>query len=198
MTQAAGCKHQWDNSQQSWRPQHDEWGNSSINGILVAGDAAGINGARSAEHAGRLAAFQILHALNKLDQQQRDQLARNDRKWMQGERHIRPFLEALFTIPRTLLATPDDDTVICRCEEITAGQIRAAVTAEHDDSNQVKFLTRCGMGPCQGRQCVNAVAHITAQACNKPVQHMGHYRGRPPVTPLSLGQLASLPAVEAN
>ena len=193
LTQAAGCKHQWDNSQQCWRPEHDEWGNSSIEGILVAGDGAGIGGARTAEHTGRLAAIQILYALGRLDRQERNQLSANDRKWMKEEQYIRPFLEALFHIPqKTLLATPDDETVVCRCEEVTAGQIRAAVADGHGDSNQVKFLTRCGMGPCLGRQCANAVAHIIAVAQGKPVQEIGHYRGRPPVTPLTLGQLATL------
>lgn len=198
LTEAAGCTHRWDSSQQCWRPEHDAWGNSSIAGILVAGDGAGINGARFAEHAGRLAAFQILHALGKLDRQQRDRLAREDRKRMADERHIRPFLEALFAIPRTMLAVPDNDTIVCRCEEITAGEIRAAVAAEHSDSNQIKFFTRCGMGACQGRQCANAVAHIAAAARNQPVEQMGHYRGRPPVAPLTLGQLASLPAETAR
>ena len=192
LTQAVGCEHQWDNSQQCWRPKHDEWGNTSIEGILVAGDGAGINGARSAEHAGRLTAIQALYALGKLNNQQRQELARDDRKWMREERHVRPFLEAYYKIPENILATPDDDTVVCRCEEVTAGQIRAAVNKGHDDSNQVKFLARCGMGPCQGRQCANAVAHITAAASNQPIQQMEQYRGRPPVTPLTLGQLATL------
>ncbi len=192
LTQAAGCEHQWDPSQQCWRPMHDEWGETSIEGLLVAGDGAGINGARSAEHAGRLAAFQILYSLGVLSSQERDQMANEDRKWMRDERHIRPFLEAFFQIPKNLLATPDDETIVCRCEEITAGQIRDAAVKGHEDSNQVKFLARCGMGPCQGRQCANTVAHITASATNEPVQQMGLYRGRPPVTPLTLGQLASL------
>ena len=193
LTQAAGCQHEWDKSQQCWRPQHDEWGNTSIDGILVAGDNAGIGGARTAEHAGRLAALQAIYALGKINQQERDKLAENDRKWMHEDLRVRPFLEAFFHIPqKSMLATPDDDTIVCRCEEVTAGEIRAAVANKHSDSNQVKFLTRCGMGPCQGRQCANAVAHIVAVASGKPVQETNHYRGRPPVTPLSLGQLATL------
>ena len=111
---------------------------------------------------------------------------------MRDDLHIRPFLESFFHIPRKLLAVPDDDTIVCRCEEVTAGDIRMAVAGGHSDSNQVKFLTRCGMGPCQGRQCAEAVAHIVAAAGGEKVATGGHYRGRPPVTPLTLGQLASL------
>ena len=192
LTQAAGCQHQWDGSQQCWRPQHDEWGNTSIEGILVAGDGAGINGARSAEHAGRLAGLQALFALGALTQAERDKQSVNDRKSMQDERHIRPFLEAYFAIPQKMLATSDKNTIVCRCEEITAGQIREAVDNAHGDSNLVKYLSRCGMGPCQGRQCANAVAHIVADAGGQAISVSSHFRGRPPVAPLTLGQLAGL------
>ncbi len=191
LSQAAGCNHQWDNSQQCWKPQVDKWGNSSIDGIPIAGDSAGIGGARTAEHAGRLAAIQVLFQLNKISQLERKKLAHNDRKWMREERHIRPFLEAFFHIPGKLLREPDDHTIVCRCEEVTAGDIRQAVADGHQDSNQVKFLTRCGMGPCQGRQCAEAVSHIVA-AANKDNYPRAIYRGRPPVTPLTLGQLATL------
>ncbi|WP_428352993.1 NAD(P)/FAD-dependent oxidoreductase [Methyloprofundus sp.] len=192
LTQAAGCDHRWDSSQQCWRPQHDEWGNTSIEGIIAAGDGAGINGARSAEHAGRLAGLQALFSLGIISQEKRDKQAITERKWMRDELHIRPFLEAYFAIPQNMLATTDKDTIVCRCEEITAGEIRAAVANSHADSNQVKYLSRCGMGPCQGRQCANAVAHIVADAGGQAISDNSFFRGRPPVAPLTLEQLASL------
>ncbi len=192
LTQAAGCRHVWDDSQQCWRPQHDEWGRTDIVGILVAGDGAAINGARSAEHAGRLAGFAILADLGVINQSERDRLAVEDRRWMREDRYIRPFLEAYFSIPKSLLVTPEDETIVCRCEEISAGQIRRAVAEGHQDSNQVKFFTRCGMGPCQGRQCGHAVAQIVADASGTAISEVGHFRGRPPVAPLSLGQLSAL------
>jgi len=198
LSRAAGCEHGWDNSQQCWSPQRDDWGQSSIDGIQIAGDGAGIGGARTAEHAGRLAALQAVHALGLIDRWERDLLAQDDRKWMREELHIRPFLDAFFHIPGKLLSVPDDDTIVCRCEEVTAGEIRTAVADGHSDSNQVKFLTRCGMGPCQGRQCADAVAHIVAAAGGQSIDQGGHYRGRPPVTPLTLGQLASLTTGETE
>jgi len=192
LSQAAGCRHCWDDSQQCWRPLLDGWGNSSIDGILIAGDGAGIGGARAAEHAGRLAAWQMACALGRIDSDERDRLARDDRGWLRAERHVRPFLDAFFRIPGSLLVTSRDDTIVCRCEEITAGEIRAAVAQGHDDANQVKFLTRCGMGACQGRQCAASVAHIVAAQGGKHPANGGPFRGRPPVAPLTLGQLASL------
>lgn len=198
LTQAAGCQHRRDSSQQCWRPQHNEWGNTSIDGILIAGDDAGINGVRSAEYAGRLAVLQALFSLGVISQAERNQQSINPRKQMRKERHIRPFLEAYFAIPQNMLATTDKSTIICRCEEITAGEIRAAVDNAHGDSNQVKYLSRCGMGPCQGRQCANAVAHIVADAGGEALSDSSLFRGRPPVAPLTLAQLASLSAENAS
>ena len=63
LSQLAGCSHNWDSRQQCFRPQLDVWGNSSIENILIAGDGAGIGGARTAEHAGRLAALQAACSL---------------------------------------------------------------------------------------------------------------------------------------
>ncbi|WP_460084765.1 (2Fe-2S)-binding protein, partial [Streptomyces variabilis] len=54
-----------------------------------------------------------------------------------------------------------DDTVICRCEEVTAGAVREALTLGAGDTRTVKLLTRAGMGWCQGRVCAPGVAAVT-------------------------------------
>ena len=192
LSRAAGCAHYWDAAQQCWRPRVDPWGNTDVDGILIAGDGDGIAGARSAEHAGRIAAFQVLHALGRIDAVDRDRAALQDREWMIDDLRIRPFLESLFRVSEDLLRVPDDSTLVCRCEEVSAGAIRAAVVDGHRDSNQVKFLTRCGMGPCQGRQCSDAVSHIVAGATGARIDEVGWFRVRPPLKPLTLGELATL------
>lgn len=196
LTQAAGCQHDWDDNQQCWRPQHDIWGQTSLEGILVAGDGAGIHGARSAEQEGCLVAWGALHRLGLMTQAERQQRSQQQRSNMQTERRIRPFLERYFKIPKTLLATPDNDTIVCRCEEVTAGEVRQAVNEGHPSSNKVKFLTRCGMGACQGRQCHQAVAHIIANEKKCSLSKVDIFRGRSPVNPLSLSQLAHLKSTE--
>ncbi|MDJ0881953.1 MAG: NAD(P)/FAD-dependent oxidoreductase [Gammaproteobacteria bacterium] len=192
LSRAAGLKHHWDHHQQCLRPVSDEWGETSSRTLFIAGDGGGIGGARSAEHAGRLAAFQILYQQEMLTKQQRNQLAKSDRQWMREDLHIRPFLERLFHLPPALLNRLPDNTIVCRCEEITAGEIRREIASGHDHSNQVKFITRSGMGACQGRQCSQAVAQIVADQSNQVISSQSLYRVRPPVASLSLGQLASL------
>ncbi|MDJ0618141.1 MAG: NAD(P)/FAD-dependent oxidoreductase [Calothrix sp. MO_192.B10] len=201
LTKAAGCQHIWDDGQQCWRTQVDMWGNTNVPGIAVVGDNAGIGGARSAEHSGRLAALEAARSLDIISSQQRDapkgellrdRMGKNDLQWMQKDLRVRPFLEALYRLPNSLLVPRDDQTLVCRCEEISAGQIRQAVREGHTDPNQVKFYLRCGMGPCQGRQCAPAVAHIVAAENKRPVSEYTPFRVRPPIRPLSIAQLANL------
>lgn len=196
LTRSAGCYHRWDQGQQCWCPDVDKWGNTNVPGLAVVGDNAGIGGARSAEHSGRLAALESARSLHLLSSQQRDHQAQSDLNWMHKDLRVRPFLETLYHLPDSLLVPSDDDTIVCRCEEISAGEIRTAVREGHTDPNQVKFYLRCGMGPCQGRQCAPAVAHMVAAENKRPVSDYPPFRVRPPIRPLSIAQLADLEKAE--
>jgi hypothetical protein len=94
--------------------------------------------------------------------------------------------------PRTQIFAPSDDTIVCRCEEVTAREIHAMAQIGRPGPNQVKAFTRAGMGPCQGRQCGYTVTRILATAENRPAGEVGFYRVRPPLKPLTLGELAAL------
>jgi hypothetical protein len=59
-------------------------------------------------------------------------------------------------------------------------------------ANQVKAFTRAGMGPCQGRQCGYTVTRILAEAEKRAPADVGFYRVRPPLKPITLGELAAL------
>ena len=100
-------------------------------------------------------------------------------------------LDALYP-PRASIATPTDDTIVCRCEELTAGDIRKAAAIGQPGPNQLKAYTRAGMGPCQGRQCGYTIAHILAQEQGRTVAEVGFYRIRPPLKPVTLAELATL------
>ena len=107
----------------------------------------------------------------------------------------RPFLDALYSPDCALLAPRAADTIVCRCEEITAGEIRRLVTEQGcPGPNQMKSFTRCGMGPCQGRLCGLTVVELIAECRGVPVSEVGYYRIRSPVTPLTLGEIANLDA----
>ena len=94
-------------------------------------------------------------------------------------------LERAFPFPENWAAQAGDNLVICRCEEITAGELRRAVhDAGATEINRAKALTRVGMGRCQGRICGTAAAEVVAQACNCPLQEVGRIRAQPPLKPI--------------
>jgi bacterioferritin-associated ferredoxin len=82
--------------------------------------------------------------------------------------------------------------VVCRCEEVTAGRIREMARLGCQGPNQTKFFSRCGMGPCQGRQCGLTVTQILASELGKPAAEVGAYRIRSPLKPVPMASLAAL------
>jgi hypothetical protein len=82
----------------------------------------------------------------------------------------------------------DDEVVVCRCESISVGALRAAIGAEFGpmEVNRLKAITRCGMGRCQGRFCALAAAELTARMRGVPLEAVGRLRVQPPVKPLPL------------
>jgi NADPH-dependent 2,4-dienoyl-CoA reductase/sulfur reductase-like enzyme len=191
MTQALGCEHVWRSDQVCLAPRVDGWGQTSKSGIFLAGDGADIGGARAACTRGDLAALGIALRAGKVQEDVAQGLAVSLRRQLAAQLSIRPLLDALYP-PRAEVLAPSDDAIVCRCEELNAGQIRAAAKIGQPGPNQIKAFTRAGMGPCQGRQCGYTVAHILAAAHQKPVQAIGFYRIRPPLKPLTLGELAGL------
>lgn len=200
MTRAVGIRHDWDASQQCWRPKADIWGNTEINGVLVAGDARGIFGAKSAEWSGRLAGLEVARSLGRLSREERDAKGAPTQKAMIRDHRVRPFLERLYAVPDQWWKDVPDAAAVCRCEEVTAGDVRAAMRAGAIGPNQVKAFTRAGMGPCQGRQCGATVARMAAQETGRPIGEIDLPRSRFPLKPIDLGTLAALelPAAELN
>jgi NAD(P)H-nitrite reductase large subunit len=104
-------------------------------------------------------------------------------------RAIRPLLDILYR-PGMQNRIPADDVTVCRCEEVSAGDIRRHVDQGCLGPNQTKAFGRCGMGPCQGRQCGLSVTEIIAEHRQVSPAEVGYYRIRSPLKPITLAQLA--------
>ncbi|WP_198650081.1 FAD/NAD(P)-dependent oxidoreductase [Zobellella maritima] len=191
LSRAIGINHRWDEQQLCWRPGTDSWGETDIEGIFIAGDGAGIGGAVAAEQAGRLAAWQISCQLGRMAPGERDRQAAPVRRALAPIMAIRPFLDVLYQ-PAGEFLTPADDTLVCRCEEVTAGDIRRYARMGCTGPNQTKAFSRVGMGPCQGRMCGLTVAQIIADTRQTSPAEVGYYRIRSPIKPLLLKELTSL------
>ncbi|SEJ06972.1 NAD(P)/FAD-dependent oxidoreductase [Paraburkholderia diazotrophica] len=188
-TQALRASHRWDDAQLCFTPEVDPWGELDVPGIFVAGDGAGIVGAQAAALQGTLAGLAVAGQLGAVEAAKRDSEAAVHRRELASVMRIRPFLDSLYR-PRDVNRIPHDDTTVCRCEEVTAGQVRKFVEQGCIGPNQAKSFGRCGMGPCQGRMCGLTVTEVIADARNVSPAEVGYYRIRPPITPLSLGELA--------
>lgn len=194
LAMAAGVAHEWNERQLCFQPVLDTDFNSSVPGIAVAGDGAGIGGATAAAERGRIAGFAAVRAL-------RPEASVPDmqafRQKLQREEMGRGFLDWLYR-PAASFRRPTGDTLACRCEEVTAEQVRATARMGCEGPNQMKAFLRCGMGPCQGRLCGLTVTELIASEREVSPAEVGYYRLRPPVKPISLGELASLPIAEAE
>ncbi|MGE9126227.1 NAD(P)/FAD-dependent oxidoreductase, partial [Escherichia coli] len=161
LSMAIGCEHVWDDTQLCFRPVTDEWGETSKRGIFVAGDGAWIGGAVVAEHAARLTALKVADRLGKIAAGELSNRASRDRAAKQRLVRGRAFLDKLYT-PAKQFRVPEGETIVCRCEEVTARQLRDVVALGCAGPNQAKAFLRCGMGPCQGRMCGVTVTETIA------------------------------------
>lgn len=194
LANAAGVAHRWNDRQLCFIPVLDADFGSSVPGIAVAGDGAGIAGGTAAAERGRIAAIAAVRAL-KPDATLPD--AQAIRQKLQREEMGRAFLDWL-NRPADSFRQPDGETLACRCEEVTARQVRDTARLGCEGPNQMKAFLRCGMGPCQGRLCGLTVTELIAAERGTTPDEVGYYRLRPPVKPITLSELASLPISEAE
>lgn len=177
-----GCEFEFNARDRNWTPRRDTAGRGSVPGVYVAGDGAAIAGADAAELAGERAALALLQDIGQPIDTARARLLETR---LAANSRVRSALERAFPFPEDWAATIADDTVICRCEDVTAGTVRRTVTdTGAQELNRLKALTRVGMGRCQGRMCGAAAAEVLAQACGRTPADVGRLRNQPPVKPV--------------
>jgi NADPH-dependent 2,4-dienoyl-CoA reductase/sulfur reductase-like enzyme len=180
----AGCTFDFDSSSRQWLPRIDRDGRSTVEGVYLAGDGVRILGADGAENAGKLAAMAVLEDLGlAAPATERKKLHRSQ---LQMDR-FRRGLSIAFPWPARLIADLPDETLVCRCEAITAGALRHAVSdLGAPEVNRAKAFSRVGMGRCQGRYCGLASAEIVAATLGVGIEEVGRLRGQAPVKPLPI------------
>jgi NADPH-dependent 2,4-dienoyl-CoA reductase/sulfur reductase-like enzyme len=178
----AGCAFRFDPRDRAHLPVREISGRSSVAGVYLAGDGARIAGADAAEAAGERAALSLLEDRGLSFSQARaveleGRLQRIDR--------LRDVLEAAFPYPAHWAGDIADDTLLCRCEEISAGDARQAIRnfALHE-LNRLKAVSRIGMGRCQGRVCGAAAAELLARETGREIGAVGRLRGQAPIKPI--------------
>ena len=193
LAMAAGIDHFWHSGQLCWHPKIDVWGRTNVDGLVMAGDGMGIGGAEAAQATGQSAALGCLTELGKIDAAECENQAKSVRATLARENSIRPFLDFWFQ-PALHFRVPSDETIVCRCEELTAQDIRDVIDIGIVGPNQLKSYCRAGMGLCQGRYCGLTVQEIIGQETGREPEDIGYYRLRPPIKPIPLDELAEMEA----
>ncbi|MFJ9723707.1 FAD-dependent oxidoreductase [Streptomyces sp. NPDC101209] len=159
----------------------DDEQRTDVPGVWAAGEATGIGGSALALVEGRIAGNSVAARLTGTEPDRAEWATT-----LKSRTRLREFaaaLDGVYRPPAHWSEQVTDETVVCRCEEVTAGAVRAAVAdLGAGDPRTVKLLTRAGMGWCQGRICAPAVAGLAG--CEPTASR------RPFARPVPLGVLA--------
>ncbi|UII55656.1 (2Fe-2S)-binding protein [Cytobacillus spongiae] len=85
----------------------------------------------------------------------------------------------------------DKATIICKCEEITYEEIEEVIGHGAEAFDDIKRLTRCGMGPCQSKVCSHLVSQVIHEVTGKPFDEIPVPRTRMPISPIKIETLAT-------
>ena len=185
LAELAGAKFAFDTQFRQWFPQVSADGKAGSD-LWLAGDSTAIGGADAAAASGRLAALSMMAAVGKqVDHKEMTRL----RTKVRSLRSFQTAMTQAFRWPHEQAAKITDETYVCRCERVTAGEIRQAVQSHiaHSDVNRIKAITRCGMGRCQGRYCNQTLQELAVSTSGKDPILVGRLRAQAPFRPFAVG-----------
>lgn len=194
-----GCRHDFDTLRGHLVTVRDENCMTSIEGVFAIGDCCGLNGARAAMHEGEISALAALVHLepNRITEQASafDLARRNLEKAQRFQRALWQYYAPVTGAYSTLQSDQQDDdkTLLCRCERITLGNVRAACVGDNMDLGAIKRATRIGMGACQGRYCLPAAVALLQANGALQANEFSMPAPRMPLRPLSCNDLLPEP-----
>jgi NADPH-dependent 2,4-dienoyl-CoA reductase/sulfur reductase-like enzyme len=167
---------------------------TSLPGVYAAGEVTGVGGSGLALTEGRIAAIALAQSRGLIDSIQSAELIDSGIKKRRKQQIFANTLLEIYRVADGWTTWQDESTVLCRCEEVTVGDVRNAIAELGvSDSKSAKSLTRAGMGMCQGRVCGQAVSDFVAKECGRKValKDLQGASKRPVITPIPLGLLAN-------
>lgn len=188
VTRVLGAEHTFDWERGGWVPVRDGDFRCSPPGLYAVGDCGGISGAAAAALQGRIAGLATALDLGRIGTVEFSRATGRTRAELRRAERFAAASAALMMPRSGLLETATAETVICRCEDITRGEIEEALAQGAKDINQVKSWTRCGMGACQGRMCGDSVAGIMAPTVGGR-RETGRWTARVPLRPIPFEDL---------
>jgi len=188
ITSLLDCTHRFDEAAGGWHAVADAQGRTSIDGLYAVGEVTGVAGARPAILSGELAGYAAAEDLGLKPCLPRGGIERLARQ-LRRARRFGLGLGRLFAPLPELQSAQRDDTLLCRCEEVTRKDILAACRDGAHSLHAVKTWTRAGMGRCQGRMCRMSVTACVADATGRAPDLLGYNRSRVPTRPVPIDQI---------
>ena len=187
--QMLGCRLVYRAQRGGWLPQRNDDLETSSANILAAGDGAAIGGVEFALLEGALAGLAAARRVGRaIGREAREAGLRRELARME---RFRLGLESLYRPPADYLQLVTPDTLICRCEEVTAAALSPASLGPAGSAFALKAATRIGMGRCQGRFCQATFASMIAARDGCAVEDVRLPRLRPPARLVRIGELLS-------
>jgi len=190
LTLHLGCTHDYDPRLGLYFPRYDGRMQTDVKGVFVAGDVTGVGGKALAALQGQVAAISALEMLGMIPTATADDRRARLAPALRRQERFGRVLWERFKLRAGLFDLAGDDTVVCRCENVTAGEVRRSVGQGALDFRGAKLRTRVGMGACQGRYCYANVAALMAREAGCTPQEIGLLRVRPPLVPVPARVLA--------
>ena len=189
IARALGCDHSFVDRHVGYLTTDiDADGRTSVPGVLAAGDGTRVGGARVALARGTLAGHAAADALGLPEP---SMPSRNSaRRALTRATRFQQALWTLFEAPPIRIASLPRETVVCRCEEVTQGELLDEITSGHDTLASIKRRTRLGMGRCQGRNCAATCAKLVEELTGRKREVMHYLAPRVPIRPVPLAALA--------
>jgi D-hydroxyproline dehydrogenase subunit alpha len=192
LARQVGVRHRWLGNGGGWVSECDEWMGTNQPGIFVAGEITGVAGADAAMEAGRLAALGLLRERGLLDTRAADRAATPVRRRLQRlqnfARRLRAMSDPGWQLLEQMLTA---DSIVCKCEEITAGALTNFLEKNPavGNANSAKLGCRAGMGLCQGRYCNYYLTQMLAQRSGLAQADVGPFTAQWPAKPVRIGSI---------
>ena len=189
---ALGCGHHIDPWSGSLVTTRTRTGRTSIDTVWVVGDAGGVDGAHAAQASGAMAAAEVLADLGAVSTDRASSLVRREEKPLRRHLRFQGALRRLYEARPLTTQLADDDTVVCRCESVSLGELRGSISGGAVSAGAVKRLTRAGMGKCQGRYCSPSILALSAEAGGAPPDEFSGFAPQAPVRPVEIAEVAGV------
>jgi NADPH-dependent 2,4-dienoyl-CoA reductase/sulfur reductase-like enzyme len=189
---AFGSKLRFDKPLGWYAPVHNRYMETTQEGVFVAGDVTDISGAKVAMVEGQIAGLTAAHQLGLLSETTLTLRLAPIFFELWRLNQLASALREIYAYRPGLSRLARQDTLLCRCEEVTYGQVKDALANGAADLHQVKLATRGGMGYCQGRFCSVLIAPLIAEATGQPLSEIQPFTVRPPIQPIPLRVLAKV------